>query len=289
MVNVTEPPQEFPAEFNQHFLRLTAKADKVFFGLDVLRGLVDGIREHRREHDADEPFRTLGPALLGAFLWLDDDELIRAIAGYPAACVVVSKQQAATGKRREKQQATFAKLRAVCDSGNGFPIRACHELEDLAPRQNGRPTVVGPYDSRFEIDMPAFRSIGPRRVGNHLVPILHTKMVLLGHLWWHDEGASGHVEDVIGFTPQKLWLASANGTTSSRRNLEFGLWLTDPDLLTAARRFLTSVIRYSEDIDPASDLFDPEYAPVEFDDEAMAEAAAQLAEDDMLDPEDFEQ
>lgn len=44
-----------------------------------------------------------------------------------------------------------------------------------------------------------------------------------------------------------------------------------------------------EDIDPAGDLFDPEFAPVEFDDEAMAEGAAQLAEGDMPDSEDFEQ
>lgn len=55
-----------------------------------------------------------------------------------------------------------------------------------------------------------------------MVPILHTKMMSLGHLWWHDEGADGHVEDVIGFTPQKLWPASANGTSSSRRNLDRG-------------------------------------------------------------------
>lgn len=283
---MTAPPPSFPPEFDHRFLGLAAGTDKAYFGLDVLRGLVGGIDEHRREHDARKPARSLGPAMLGAFLWLDDDELIRAIADYPAACVVVSKQETATGKRKERQLAIFNKLRAVCDNGNGFPAQACPELADLAPRGNGRPAVVGPYDAPFEIDVPAFRSIGPRRTGKYMVPILHTKMMLLGHLWWHDEGASGHVEDVIGFTPQKLWLASANGTTSSRRNLEFGLWLTDPDLLKAARRFLTSVIRYSEDINPAADLFDPEFAAVEFDDNAMAEAATQLVDDDMLDPDD---
>ncbi|APU15307.1 hypothetical protein UA74_16305 [Actinoalloteichus fjordicus] len=280
---MSEPHAGFPTGFDHRFLGLLAGTDKAFFGLDVLRGLVDGINDHRREHDTDKPFRTLGPALLGAFLWLDDNELIQSIANYSAACVVVSKQQAATGKRSDKQRRTFDKLRAVCDNGNGFPTRACPELTDLAPGHNGRPVVVGPHDAPFEIDVPVFRSIGPRRVGNHLVPILHTKMVLLGHLWWHDEGADGHVEDVIGFTPQKLWLASANGTTSSRRNLEFGLWLTDPDLLEATRAFLTCVIRHSEDIDPSSDLFDPEFDSVEFDDEAMAEAAAELAGDDLAD------
>jgi hypothetical protein len=271
---MTEPHGGFPPQFDHRFLGLVAGTDKALFGLNVLHGLVDGITDYRRDHESRTPSRSLGPAWLGAFMWLDDEEVIQAVADFPAACVVVSKQPAATGRRREKLQATFDKLRSVCDSDNGFPIRACPELSDLAPRQDGRPLVVGPYHQPLDITIPAFRSIGPRRIGNHLVPILHTKMVLLGNLWWHDEGADGHVEDVIGFTPKKLWLASANGTQSSRRNLEFGLWLTDPDLLAAARRFLTEVIRHSEDIDPASDLFEPELAGYEFDDEAMAEAAA---------------
>ncbi|MFD0200335.1 MULTISPECIES: hypothetical protein [Saccharothrix] len=53
------------AGLDHRFLGLLAGTDKVFFGLDVLRGLVDGIDNHRREHDTDKPLRTLGPALLG--------------------------------------------------------------------------------------------------------------------------------------------------------------------------------------------------------------------------------
>ncbi|HSF60808.1 MAG TPA: hypothetical protein VLA69_03880, partial [Gaiellaceae bacterium] len=38
------------------------------------------------------------------------------------------------------------------------------------------------------------------------------KLALLGHLWWHDEGPLGHVEDVIGFKAKRLWISFANFT-----------------------------------------------------------------------------
>ncbi|MGH3757149.1 hypothetical protein [Actinophytocola sp.] len=277
---MTTQPAGFPVQFDHRFLRLLSDGTGAErFGLDVLGGLVDGLADYRSLHDQSPPARSLGPALLGGFMWLDDDELIEAIASYPAACVVVSKQPAATDLRRRRKQATFDRLRQICDSRSGFPTRACPELADLAHRTNGVPTVIGPYTELPDLTVPTFRSIGPRKTGQHLVPILHTKMVLVGHLWWHDEGAAGQVEDVIGFTPQRLWLGSANGTRSSRRNLEFGVWLTDGTVLATARKFLTQVIRHSEDIDPTTDVFDPELAPIEFDDDAMAEAAAELWDD----------
>lgn len=270
-------PNDFPSNFDHGLLRLmTDGSDQVYFGLDVLGGLVKGITDYQREHQQAGRFRTLGSALLGAFMWLDDPELIQAMANYPSLCVVVSKQPASTSKRRRNQQATFDMLRQVCNSGKGFPAEACSELRDLAPRENGRPMVVGPYTSLPEIALPAFRSIGPRRTGNHLVPILHTKMVLLGDLWWHDEHPSGYPDDIIGFTPERLWLGSANGTHSSRSNLEFGVWLTDPKLIATARRFLLEVIRNSEDTDPANDQFEPELVPYEEDHAAMADAAAEI-------------
>ena len=272
---MTAPPNDFPPSFDHGLLRLmTDGSDQAYFGLDVLSGLVKGITDYQREHQQARRSRTLGPALLGAFLWLDDPELIQAMADYPSLCVVVSKQPASTSKRRRNQKATFDRLREVCDSGKGFPAEACPELDGLAPRENGKPMLVGPYTSRPEIALPAFRSIGPRKVDDHLVPILHTKIVLLGNLWWHDEHPAGYPDDIIGFTPEKLWLASANGTRSSRSNLEFGVWLTDPKLLATARGFLLEVIGNSEDIDPANDQFEPDLLPYEEDDAAMSAAYA---------------
>jgi hypothetical protein len=45
---------------------------------------------------------------------------------------------------------------------------------------------------------------------------------------------------MFSFIPERLWVGSANGTRSSRSNLEMGVWLTDPQLLNAARGFLTT-------------------------------------------------
>lgn len=42
------------------------------------------------------------------------------------------------------------------------------------------------------------------------------------------------------------------------------------------RRFLVQLLRFSEAADPDSGVLDPELAPVEYDDVAMAEALAEL-------------
>ena len=72
-------------------------------------------------------------------------------------------------------------------------------------------------------------------------------MVLLSEVWWHDEDEFGSA-DVIGFSPERLWLGSANRTESSRANLEFGVWMAGPALLREATRFLTELQRHSEDL-----------------------------------------
>lgn len=267
----------FSWQFNHAIPQTRQGVGPAYFGSDVLSGLVQGIDQYRRELPGKSLVRSLGPAVLGAFLWLDDDELINAVAQYSAGCVVVSKQQEKAGKRRENKQRTFERLRQLGEQ-KGLYSQAFPELSDLAPEENGRPLVVGPWTELPDVAIPMFRSIGFRRVGDQLVPILHTKLVLLGNLWWHDEGPLGDVTDVFGFAPERLWVGSANGTRSSRSNLEMGVWLNDPQLLNAARRFLTAVIRHSEDIDSTNDVLEPEFASFEFDDEAMAEASALWAE-----------
>jgi hypothetical protein len=119
--------------------------------------------------------------------------------------------------------------------------------------------------------LPALRTIGYRKAGDRLVPILHTKMVLLGQLWWHDEDEFGSA-DVTGFRPQRLWLASANGTASSRANLEFGIWVTDPVLLREATSFLAGLMSHSEDLDPDAPAMEPDMVEPDYDDAAFAEA-----------------
>jgi hypothetical protein len=56
-------------------------------------------------------------------------------------------------------------------------------------------------------------------------------------------------------------------TESSRRSLEFGYWTEVDALLEGAERFLVKLMRSSEALDPDSDHFDPDMAPVEYDHE----------------------
>ncbi|MFE1016105.1 hypothetical protein ACFW4M_33175 [Streptomyces sp. NPDC058794] len=247
----------------------------VQFGTNVLAGLIEGIDKFRRDLDQQRRSKSLGPAMLGAFLWVDDAELLQRIAEFPAACVVVSKQP--RGKYHAERLRKVAE--AVQDAA-GLPTWAFSELEELRFHQDGKAPVLGPGSPQERVRLPALRTLGYRKAGNHLVPILHTKMLLLGELWWHDEDALGGVADVTGFTPHRLWLGSANGTGSSRRSLEFGLWLDDPDLLKAARRFLVEVLAHSENLDPDSNDLTPDLVVPDYDDEAMWEAMAALADHD---------
>ena len=105
------------------------------------------------------------------------------------------------------------------------------------------------------------------------MPILHAKLLLLGVLTWQEDEEYGSGE-FLKFKPERLWVGSANGTRSSRSSLEFGCWLEDRKLLESTRRFLAEVIRHSESFDPDSDDMAPELVDPDFDDVAMAEAAA---------------
>ncbi|MFF2205548.1 hypothetical protein [Streptomyces sp. NPDC058145] len=262
----------FSHQFNVQ--AVAAEGGSARFGTNVLAGLVDGIDTFRHELERKRRSRSLGPGMLGAFLWVDEAELLRRIAEFPSACVVVSKQP--RGPR------SLEKLRRVADAvkdSAGFPARALPPLEGLCLHEDGVAPVVGPGSASPDIQLSALRSLGYRKAGDRLVPILHTKMLLLGELWWHDEDGSGTVADVIGFRPSRLWLGSANGTESSRRSLEFGLWTQDPGLMKAAQKFLVEVMAQSEELDPDSNTLTPDLVEPDYDDEQMWEAYTALADD----------
>jgi hypothetical protein len=126
--------------------------------------------------------------------------------------------------------------------------------------------------------VPTIRTLGFR---GDFTPIMHAKLALLGHLWWSDDDGLG--EEVTGFKPRRLWVSSANFTNSSRRSLEFGDWTEDAALVEGAERFLLKAIEFSEDLDAEADHLEPDLAPVEFDDVAIAEVVAEMD----LDDEDF--
>jgi hypothetical protein len=264
----------FSDEFDDQFAVGKDESNNAFFGRNVLRGLIDGIEDFIQLREPRwRRFRSLGPILLGSAMWIDDDELIAKLEDLSAVCIVVTKQ----GRNPRKLQ-KLKRLQELNERTPGIPIRAFPGLGGLAPTVDGEPLSVGPYSQIDDAVLPTIRTLGYRRQGRD-VPIVHAKVALLGHLWWHDEGPLGHVDDVVGFTPRRLWISSANFTNSSRRSLEFGYWTEEPELMEGAERFLVNLMKFSEDLDPEADSPDPVLAPVDFDDDAMFEALADSWED----------
>ncbi len=269
-----EQAQSFSSRFNSRFSFGTDGNLTGRFGLNVLDDLITGIDDYMAASAAGrQSVHYLGPAMLGAFMWLDDPELLKRIAECPHACVAFTKQERPFG------QAKLARLRDTLNRCPGFPAYALPELGTLALRDaSGRPLVVGPSTSLPNLTIHCLRTVGYRKTHGRLVPLLHAKMVLLGDLRWHDEDELGYPTETLDFSPRRLWIGSANGTTASRLSLEFGCWQTEPELLRQAQQFLTQVIAHSEDIDPDSDNMEPDLVEVEFDDEAMIEALALAGE-----------
>lgn len=273
------PKRAFSDEFDDSFPVGAELGNSAFFGRNVLRGLVDGIDDFIQLRQRRwSRYRALGPALLGSAMWIDDPELIHKIGELYAACIVVSKQG-----RKPHELKKLDPLAKLNERTPGMPLKAFSALTELAPKEDGQPVVVGPYSPVYDGTVPTIRTLGFRKLPGPVEsspPILHTKMALLGHLWWHDEDGISAVADVVGFQATRLWVSSANFTSSSRRSLEFGYWTEDPALVQGAGRFLVKLMRSSEALDPDSDSFDPELAPVEYDDEAMFEAMADRRWDD---------
>ena len=278
-----EERRSFPSAFDAEHAVGSELGNAAFYGLDVLRGLVSGIDDFiNTRQERWRRYRAIGPALLGSAMWIDDPALIESLAGLSGASIIITKQVRTKGQLRRLEP-----LRLLNERTPGLPMRAFSELSGLAPKVNGRPPVIGPYDDIDDGWVPTLRTLGFRGARHEQVPILHAKLALLGHLWWHDEGASGHLEDIIGFSPSRLWISSANFTEASRRSLEFGYWTEDRELIAGAERFLVTAMRFSEELDPDADSFDPELAPVNFDDEAMREASIERDWDDVDEDPDY--
>lgn len=261
-VNVEADEPRFPGDVDQH-IRLGGQGE-AYFGLDVLRGLVEGLIEAAGRPRSE---RSWGPGVLACAMWMDDPELIDALGQMANVCVVITKQT-----RRNLARTKAEALWRLAESG-GLAHAAYPELGEYAPGQEGGPLVVGPGTPNWsdDTDIGAVREVGFRRVKGRLVPIVHAKIALLGSMNWTDEHPSGHYVDGLFFVPERLWIGSANFTESSRRGLEMGLWTTDRHLMDAARRFLLHLVGLSEPLGAGPDMLDPELQPVVYDDEAFLE------------------
>jgi hypothetical protein len=262
---------EFTDEFDFDVARSIEPGNGAYFGRNVLGGLTGGIEEFVAGKEARWRSRRGAPTLLGCAMWIDDPEVLDALATLSAVCVVISKQT-----RAARQLQKLQPLAAFNETGAGIPQRAFPTLYDLSPREGGEPRVVGPYDEMGEAKIPAIRSLGFRRRDGRLVPILHAKLALLGEIWHYDEGPAGQIGDFFAFTASRLWVSSANFTARSRTSLEVGFWTEDRELVQAAERFVLSAIRFSGPLDAEADDPDPEFVPVQFDDAAMLDALVEM-------------
>lgn len=158
---------------------------------------------------------------------------------------------------------------------------ALHRFSDLAPHVNGRPALVGPYDSMDNKSFPSLRVAGvSKQLGDRSVPLVHAKVLVVGEIIYSDEGAMGEVGDFLVFRPKRVWLGSANLTFNSRRSLEFGIWSDDRSLVASSTEFLVDLMAYSEPVESTRLQPQPELVPVEFDDEAMVEAMGNFDPDE---------
>jgi len=266
----------FPSSFDDEF-PAGPDGQRGYVGLDVLRGLITGIDQALEAHRQQRPSaRRLGPVLIGVSPWLTDPELVGRLRELTGACIVITKQ--GRGARDLEQLRDLHELNA---NSAGLPVDAFPELVELAPHVDDKPVLVGPYDRVGELVIPTVRALGFRRQasGSGHVPLMHAKLALMGELWWHDEDALGHVADVTGFRARRLWVSSANFTVSSRASLEYGFWTEDPALLEGMERFLLRLVAASEGLAGADEPA-PQFLPVDYDDEAMREAMAEIEWDE---------
>jgi hypothetical protein len=261
----------FPSSFDDDF-PAGPGGQRAYVGRDVLRGLIAGIDRALATHRQERSARRLGPVLIGAAPWLTDGELIEKLKELSGACIVITKQ--GRSARDLEQLRTLHELNA---STAGLPVEAFPDLVQLAPHVDDKPMLVGPYDRVGDRIIPTVRTVGFRRQASvsGYVPLMHAKLALLGELWWHDEDALGHVADVTAFRARRLWVSSANFTLSSRASLEFGYWTEEPALLEGIERFLLRLVAASEGL-AGVDEPTPQFLPVDYDDEAMREAMAEI-------------
>jgi hypothetical protein len=261
----------FSDAFNGRF-PTDAAGNDIFVGLDVLRGLVDGIDDfvagrQPRWQSGD----SCGAAMLGSSFGLNDEHLLKAVEQLAGACIVISKPE-----RSEYWDGMLQRLakRNVHERPPGVPLEAFDELRELTPLEHGRPAVVGPT-TRLPETVAAFRTLGFRKTSvRQWSPLVHAKLALLGHLLrWHVDAPADVV--TVSFQPVRLWVSSANFTKASRLSVEFGYWTEDRILLKAAQDLLIKLIAESEAVNTNANDWRPEMGPIEYDHEAMIEAMAE--------------
>lgn len=247
---------------------------RAWFGGEVVGQLAALLDEHAARVAAGPRHGEPVAAALGCSPWLDNRQILDRLAQRPA-CVVVAKAL-------DRQGLPPWPLRYLADSGVPFPMRALPELQDLAPLEaSGERFVVTPHSHLPSegLELGPVRVVGYRPPAQGRVPILHSKLIVLGELVWVDEHPSGALVDEQHFFPWGAWFGSANLTAKSAHHLEMAVWVEDPDFCRLAVGYLCSLIAFSEPLGADTVWPEPEMTAVQWDDAAFAEYMAEYGGD----------
>ncbi|GII94933.1 hypothetical protein Ssi02_51640 [Sinosporangium siamense] len=111
------------------------------------------------------------------------------------------------------------------------------------------------------------RVFGYQQSGNNIVPLLHSKMLVLGGTYEDDEDFTG-----VHFVPDIVWIGSANWTDlAANLHEESATAVADRSFVKDATNFVIRIISESEPLEQCAVTPRPDLAPVDFDMEAFAE------------------
>lgn len=232
-------------------------------------GVVDGLCDVLDEHLTTRYGREMRPAAIGCVPWLTSEAVVDRLLKLNSVCVVIDKG------------ASQHALNRLCLPDHGFPNEAVSRLADMMPANadGSAPLTIGPHTPRGA----TWHDIDPIRVAGWLhgrrKPLVHAKMLVLGRIGWTSyDTPYGLDEGNIRFTPLKVWWGSANWTDPSTTHLEVGFVSDDSKLADSAADFVADMIAFSEPITSSCPGPEPNLVEVGYDNEAMAQAAAEYEE-----------
>lgn len=229
--------------------------------------VIDALCEVLDEHLAARRGRDMRPAAIGCVPWLTSEAVVDRLLKLDSCCVVIDKGASAYA---------LGELNAQ----SGFPNGAISRLAEMMPADaNGAaPLTIGPGTPREATwhEIEAVRVAGWRREGHK--PLVHAKLLVLGEIGWVTyDTPYGEYED-YRFEPQRVWWGSANWTEASSSHLEVGFVSDDPKLVDEAEGFVADMIAFSEPMTTQCPGPEPNLVEVGYDNEAMAQWAAEVDE-----------
>jgi hypothetical protein len=179
---------------------------RLVLGQHVVADVVDGLRSFRAMTRPPNSFTVV----IGCVAWVTDPDIVNELIRYTACCVVV-----------DKGQGTRHQLDRLVREGPGL------HLDNISSSIWRRP---GGELSRFGEggDVESARVLGWR--GPSGKPLMHAKVLVLGHGEWTEVDTGEGVFEDYHFHPRMAWIGSANLTTTARTHAELGAWFVGPQV-----------------------------------------------------------